>query len=159
MLMRRACSLQPSMLPSLLAACHKPIHFDLQPLTYHAPPTMAARRARLDAPTPAAWAAAALKQIGRETSFTPYWFHGLQVRPLRSYCMVCLCHRRAVAPALWRCHATCMLLHMLGVFAPAALQDATSLAPQPVHSRPHLLPDREGASHLSPPTFHPRSKR
>lgn len=41
------------------------------------------RRARLDAPTPAAWAAAALKQIGRETSFTPYWFHGLQQAVIR----------------------------------------------------------------------------
>ncbi|EFN59097.1 hypothetical protein CHLNCDRAFT_56728 [Chlorella variabilis] len=36
------------------------------------------KRARLDAPMPATWAAAAVKQIGRETSFTPYWFHGLQ---------------------------------------------------------------------------------
>ncbi|KAL4430884.1 hypothetical protein ABPG75_006140 [Micractinium tetrahymenae] len=36
------------------------------------------RRARLDAPTPDAWAAAAVRQIGRESSFTPYWFHGLQ---------------------------------------------------------------------------------
>lgn len=36
------------------------------------------RRARLDAPTPDAWAAAAVRQIGREGSFTPYWFHGLQ---------------------------------------------------------------------------------
>jgi hypothetical protein len=37
------------------------------------------RRARLDAPTPDAWAAAAVAQIGQETSSSPYWFHGLQV--------------------------------------------------------------------------------
>ncbi|KAL4426395.1 hypothetical protein ABPG77_004689 [Micractinium sp. CCAP 211/92] len=36
------------------------------------------RRARLDAPSPDAWAAAAVRQIGRENSFTPYWFHGVQ---------------------------------------------------------------------------------
>ena len=38
------------------------------------------RRARLDAPTPEAWAKAAVAQIGQETSLSPYWFHGLQVR-------------------------------------------------------------------------------
>lgn len=37
------------------------------------------RRARLDAPPPAAWAAAAVRQIGREVSASPYWFHALQV--------------------------------------------------------------------------------
>lgn len=37
------------------------------------------RRARLDAPPPAAWAAAAVRQIGREVSVSPYWFHALQV--------------------------------------------------------------------------------
>lgn len=36
------------------------------------------RRARLDAPSPDTWAAAALRQLGYETSFTPFWFHGLQ---------------------------------------------------------------------------------
>lgn len=41
------------------------------------------RRARLDAPTPAAWAAAAVRQIGREATFTPYWFHGLQQAVIR----------------------------------------------------------------------------
>ncbi len=37
------------------------------------------RRARLDAPSPATWAAAAVAQIGQETSASPYWFHALQV--------------------------------------------------------------------------------
>ena len=33
-------------------------------------------------PSPATWAAAALRQMGRETSITPYWFHAL---------LVCVC--------------------------------------------------------------------
>ena len=41
------------------------------------------RRARLDAPTPAAWARAAVRQIGREVVVSPYWFHGLQLLGLR----------------------------------------------------------------------------
>jgi 17beta-estradiol 17-dehydrogenase / very-long-chain 3-oxoacyl-CoA reductase len=35
------------------------------------------RRARLDAPTPAAWARAAVRQIGYDTILTPWWYHGL----------------------------------------------------------------------------------
>ncbi|KAI3433622.1 hypothetical protein D9Q98_003431 [Chlorella vulgaris] len=42
------------------------------------------RRPRLDAPGPDTWAAAAVRQIGRETSLTPYWFHGLQHVMVRS---------------------------------------------------------------------------
>lgn len=41
------------------------------------------RRARLDAPSPEAWAVAAARQVGREASFTPYWFHGLQQAVIR----------------------------------------------------------------------------
>ncbi|GAB4817824.1 hypothetical protein N2152v2_004870 [Parachlorella kessleri] len=41
------------------------------------------RRARLDAPTPQAWAKAAVAQIGQETSLSPYWFHGLQIAGVR----------------------------------------------------------------------------
>jgi len=37
------------------------------------------RRARLDAPTPAVWAKAAVKQIGYDTVRTPYWYHGLMM--------------------------------------------------------------------------------
>ena len=37
------------------------------------------RRARLDAPTPAKWAKAAVRQVGYETSRTPYWYHALMV--------------------------------------------------------------------------------
>ena len=42
------------------------------------------RRARLDAPTPEAWARAAVAQIGYETSATPFWAHGLQAALIRS---------------------------------------------------------------------------
>lgn len=35
------------------------------------------KRARLDAPTPQAWARAAVRQIGYDTVLTPYWYHGL----------------------------------------------------------------------------------
>lgn len=41
------------------------------------------RRARLDAPTPAAWARASVRQIGREAVIAPYWFHGLQTTAVR----------------------------------------------------------------------------
>jgi 17beta-estradiol 17-dehydrogenase / very-long-chain 3-oxoacyl-CoA reductase len=37
------------------------------------------RKPRIDAPTPEAWAKAAVKQIGYENSRTPYWSHGLMV--------------------------------------------------------------------------------
>lgn len=61
--------------PSPCAAC-PPSHLSHAfPAAGCRPPR---RRARLDAPTPDAWAAAAVRQIGREGSFTPYWFHGLQ---------------------------------------------------------------------------------
>lgn len=36
------------------------------------------RRARIDAPAPATWAAAAVRAMGRETVSIPYWFHALQ---------------------------------------------------------------------------------
>lgn len=39
----------------------------------------ACSHASLLVPTPAIWAAAALRQIGRETCCTPYWFHALLV--------------------------------------------------------------------------------
>ena len=37
------------------------------------------RRARLDAPAPGVWAAAAVRQIGYDTVRTPYWYHGLMM--------------------------------------------------------------------------------
>lgn len=42
------------------------------------------RKARLDAPYPATWAKAAIKQIGYETVKTPYWVHGLMVMVIDS---------------------------------------------------------------------------
>ena len=44
------------------------------------------RKPRLDAPTPKAWARAAVKQIGYETDRTPYWSHGLMLMVIRSVC-------------------------------------------------------------------------
>lgn len=44
------------------------------------------RKPRLDAPTPKAWARAAVKQIGYETDRTPYWSHGLMLMLIRSVC-------------------------------------------------------------------------
>jgi 17beta-estradiol 17-dehydrogenase / very-long-chain 3-oxoacyl-CoA reductase len=44
------------------------------------------RKPRLDAPTPRAWARAAVKQIGYETDRTPYWSHGLMLLAIRSVC-------------------------------------------------------------------------
>lgn len=44
------------------------------------------RKPRLDAPTPKAWARAAVKQIGYETDRTPYWSHGLMLLLIRSVC-------------------------------------------------------------------------
>ena len=75
---RTACRL-PASLPDM-----KNIVFHLLSLLFLCAPCPFARRARLDAPTPAAWAAAALRQIGREPSFTPYWFHGLQQAVIRA---------------------------------------------------------------------------
>ena len=42
------------------------------------------RKPRLDAPTPKAWARAAVKQIGYETDRTPYWSHGLMLMFIKS---------------------------------------------------------------------------
>lgn len=42
------------------------------------------RKPRLDAPTPKAWARAAVKQIGYETDRTPYWSHGLMLMLIKS---------------------------------------------------------------------------
>ena len=44
------------------------------------------RKPRLDAPTPKAWARAAVKQIGYETVRTPYWSHGLMLMLIHSVC-------------------------------------------------------------------------
>jgi 17beta-estradiol 17-dehydrogenase / very-long-chain 3-oxoacyl-CoA reductase len=44
------------------------------------------RKPRLDAPTPKAWARAAVKQIGYETDRTPYWSHGLMLMAIHSLC-------------------------------------------------------------------------
>eukprot|EP00887_Chlorella_sp_A99_P005417 scaffold1.g5417.t1 len=46
--------------------------------------TLVMGRARLDAPFPDAWVRAALRQIGYETSATPFWFHGLQAALVHS---------------------------------------------------------------------------
>lgn len=42
------------------------------------------RKPRLDAPTPKAWAKAAVKQIGYETDRTPYWSHGLMLLVIKT---------------------------------------------------------------------------
>lgn len=41
------------------------------------------RRARIDAPTPEVWAAAAVRAMGYETVFFPYWFHALQAAAVK----------------------------------------------------------------------------
>lgn len=89
----RRASLPALYTAPLVAACpcaaRACVMFDHHHLDHHrgarpkpapalAGPTRSCRRARLDAPSPDAWAAAAVRQIGRENSFTPYWFHGVQ---------------------------------------------------------------------------------